>query len=191
MISLLAPIYITCSRVIAQSYFVYNTIGIFKERGKPEYPEKNLSGRGREPTTNSTHMWRPRQDSNRGCIGGRRVLSPLRHPCSPEATKNHLHTPLSSTGTCQVFKNTWQLMQWSDPRLAALTYFAVAVKLLHWILFGETNSAHYFDALGGCQGCHLFSAQWKEEKTNAITTLFIHQKQNTQSVSSFILNENI
>ena len=52
-------------------------------------------------------------------------------------------------------------MQWSDPRqsLAALTYFTVAVKLLHWILLGETNSAHYFDALGGCQGCHLFSAQ--------------------------------
>ena len=30
MISLLTPIYITCSRVIAQSYFVYNRIGIWK-----------------------------------------------------------------------------------------------------------------------------------------------------------------
>ena len=75
---------------------------VFKERGKPEYPEKNLSGRGREPTTNSTHMWRPRQDSNRGRIGGRRVLSPLRHPLLPEATENHLHTPLNSTWTCHV-----------------------------------------------------------------------------------------
>ena len=57
---------------------------VFKERGKPEYPEKNLSEQGREPTTNSTHIWRRRQDSNPGHIGGRRVLSPLRHPCSPD-----------------------------------------------------------------------------------------------------------
>ena len=28
---------------------------VFEERGKPEYPEKHLSGQGREPTTNSTH----------------------------------------------------------------------------------------------------------------------------------------
>ena len=55
---------------------------IFKERGKPEYPEKNLSEQGREPTTNSTHTWRRRQDSNPGHIAGRRVLSPPRHPCS-------------------------------------------------------------------------------------------------------------
>ena len=31
---------------------------VFKERGKPKYPEKNISEQGREPTTNSTHMWR-------------------------------------------------------------------------------------------------------------------------------------
>jgi len=29
---------------------------VFEERGKPEYPEKNLSEKGREPTTNSTHI---------------------------------------------------------------------------------------------------------------------------------------
>jgi len=28
----------------------------FEEKGKPEYPEKNLSEQSREPTTNSTHM---------------------------------------------------------------------------------------------------------------------------------------
>ena len=55
---------------------------VFKERGKPEYLEKNLSEQGREPTTNSTHIWCRRQDSNPGHIGERRVLSPLRHPCS-------------------------------------------------------------------------------------------------------------
>ena len=56
---------------------------VFKERGKPEYPEKNLSEQGREPTTNSTHIWRRHRDLNPGHIGGRQVLSPLRHPCSP------------------------------------------------------------------------------------------------------------
>ena len=31
---------------------------VFEEKGKPEYPEKNLSEQRREPTTNSTHIWR-------------------------------------------------------------------------------------------------------------------------------------
>ena len=56
---------------------------VFKERGKLEYPEKNLSEQGREPTTNSTHISHRRQDSNPGYISGRQVLSPLHHPCSP------------------------------------------------------------------------------------------------------------
>ena len=56
---------------------------VFEERGKPEYPEKNLSEQRREPTTNSTQIWRRGRDSNLGHIGGRPVLSPLRHPCSP------------------------------------------------------------------------------------------------------------
>ena len=33
----------------------------FKERGKPEYPEKNLLEQ-LERITNSTHMWGRRQD---------------------------------------------------------------------------------------------------------------------------------
>ena len=57
---------------------------LFEERGKPEYPEKNLSEQRREPTTNSTHIWRRHQDLNPGHIGGRRVLSPLHHPLLPE-----------------------------------------------------------------------------------------------------------
>ena len=35
---------------------------VFEERGKPDYPEKNLSEQGREPTTNSTHIWCRRRD---------------------------------------------------------------------------------------------------------------------------------
>ena len=55
---------------------------VFKERGKREYPEKNLSEKGREPTTTSTHIWRRHQDLNQGHISGRRELSALCHPCS-------------------------------------------------------------------------------------------------------------
>jgi len=29
---------------------------VFEERGKPEYPEKNLSEQSREPRTNATHI---------------------------------------------------------------------------------------------------------------------------------------
>ena len=66
---------------------------VFAERGKPEYPEKNLSEQRREPTTNSTHIWRRVRESNPGHIGGRRVLSPLRHPCSPVAPIPSHHGP--------------------------------------------------------------------------------------------------
>ena len=56
---------------------------VFEERGKLEYLEKNLSEERREPTTNSTHIWRRRRDLKPGHIGGRQVLSPLRHPLLP------------------------------------------------------------------------------------------------------------
>ena len=57
---------------------------VFGERGKPEYPEKNLSEQGREPT-NLANMRHWIGESNPGHIGGRRVLSPLRHPCSHQS----------------------------------------------------------------------------------------------------------
>ena len=55
---------------------------VSEERGKPEFPEKNLSEQSREPT-NSAHIWRWVRESNPGHIGGRRALSPLHQPCSP------------------------------------------------------------------------------------------------------------
>ena len=56
---------------------------VFVDRGKPENPEKNLSQQRQEPTTNSTHIWRRVRESKPGHNSGRRVLSPLRHPCCP------------------------------------------------------------------------------------------------------------
>ena len=49
---------------------------VFEERGKPEYPEKNLSEQRREPTTISTHIWHRVQESITSHIGERRVPSP-------------------------------------------------------------------------------------------------------------------
>ena len=54
---------------------------VFEEKGKPQYPEKNLSEQRREPRTNSTHILRPVRESIPSHVGGRRVLSPLHHPC--------------------------------------------------------------------------------------------------------------
>ena len=59
---------------------------VFKERGKPEYPEKNLPEQRRKSTTNLTHIWRRRRDLNPGHIGVRRALSPLRHSSYPCVT---------------------------------------------------------------------------------------------------------
>jgi len=42
---------------------------VFKERGKPEYPENNLSEQRREPTTNSTHILRRVRESIPSNIG--------------------------------------------------------------------------------------------------------------------------
>ena len=50
------------------------------------YPEKNLSKQGREQTTKFAV-----RESNPGHIGGRRVLSPLRHPCSPQRNALPVH----------------------------------------------------------------------------------------------------
>ena len=56
----------------------------FEVRQKPEYPEKSLSKHGREPTTNSTHVWCQRVDLNLGHSGWRHVLAlVLHHPFLP------------------------------------------------------------------------------------------------------------
>ena len=56
-----------------------NQMLVFYERGKPEYPGKNLSWQSRGPT-NSIHIWHWVRKSNPGHIGGRHVLSPLGQP---------------------------------------------------------------------------------------------------------------
>ena len=59
----------------------------FMEGGKPENPEKNPRSKDENrQQTQPTYDTGP--ESNPGHIGGRRVLSPLRHPCSPNSVKH-------------------------------------------------------------------------------------------------------
>ena len=82
----------------------FGSVG-FEGGGKPEYPEKNLSEHGREPTTNLNHAWRRRQDSNPDRIGGRRVLSPLRDPCSPKNLSVFFSSPFRWSLVVRLYNN--------------------------------------------------------------------------------------
>ena len=59
----------------------FENVGFWGE-GKTGVRGKNLSEQRREPKTNSTNIWHWCQDLKVGHIGGRRVLSPLLHPCN-------------------------------------------------------------------------------------------------------------
>ena len=59
---------------------------VLEERGKAEYPDKNLSEQRNEPTTNLTQALVSVLGFEPVHIGGRRLLSPLSHPCSPDSS---------------------------------------------------------------------------------------------------------
>ena len=75
---------------------------VFEERGKPEFPEKNLSEQSREPT-NSVHIWRRVRESNPGHIGGRRALSPLRQCYTPLLLYASTHTRFFPYNPCFLY----------------------------------------------------------------------------------------
>ena len=56
----------------------------FLERGENRSTRKKKFSEQSEPATNSTHTWRQVRESNLRHIGGRRVLSPVRHPSFPK-----------------------------------------------------------------------------------------------------------
>ena len=55
----------------------------FLPRGENRRTRRKTLEAEKKTNTNSTHLWRLVRESNLCHIGGRRVLSPLRHPCSP------------------------------------------------------------------------------------------------------------
>ena len=71
---------ITILQLLLTNQIKSNQMLVFDERGKPEYPGKNLSWQSRGPT-NSIHIWHRVRKSNPGHIGGRQVLSSLGQPC--------------------------------------------------------------------------------------------------------------
>ena len=89
---------------------------VFEERVKPKYRDKILLEQIEEPTTNSTHMWRRSWDSTPGHTGGKRVLSPLHHPCSNK----------TKTMVCWIF----------------LGFFLLLRKELHFFFISTTTNYH-------------------------------------------------
>ena len=68
---------------------------VFEEKGKPEYPEKNLLEQEREATTNSNHIWRRCQGLNLGHCDWweASALTTVRHPCSLEVAPHNNSMP--------------------------------------------------------------------------------------------------
>ena len=84
LLGVLQNFFLTCPCVLDRfgnwKWWLLRRVGNRSSRRKP-------FGARREPTADSTHIWRQCRDSNPGQIGGRPVLSPLRHPCSPSSTR--------------------------------------------------------------------------------------------------------
>ena len=107
---------------------------VFAEGGKPEYPEKNPRSRDEKPTTNSTHVWRRDRESNPGHIGGKRVLSPLRHPCSHwvHYTNKFEWTNYRLTDFVSGFQRFASLMKWVPLTLYRSTWCTLDNKHHCW-----------------------------------------------------------
>ena len=84
-----------------------NQMLIFGERGKPEYPGKNLSGQSREPT-NSTHIWRPIRESVEGQCSHHCANTALINPALLETLETIYFQ------TQEYFRKSLPLWSWLD-----------------------------------------------------------------------------
>ena len=98
---------------------------VFVEGGKPENKEKNP--RNRDNNQQQTQPTYDVESGNRTShIGGRRVLSPLRHPCS------HILRPLSSANSNSVNSNSPLIRtNFTFPwlKFTPITYFVLDMSL--------------------------------------------------------------
>ena len=109
-------------------------ITIFEDKGKPITLGKNLSSDQRqESTTNSTHIWRRFRELNPGSIGGRRVLSPPRHPCLyPSSPFTHGNASFDAkTRERAYWQNSKALQDLKEYR----TYRTLTSKFNKWGIF--------------------------------------------------------
>ena len=95
--------------------------------------EMEASGNGLlVPTTNSTHMWCRFRESNPGHSGGRRVLSPLSHPCiTPQKWRIFLQLRVQNefTNSMQKVKSTGGMCFYVKH------YLIMNIKFQRWCLF--------------------------------------------------------
>ena len=122
----------TTQQVLITSAFQIELDGIWKcwflRRGEkrstnrpPPFPtphpplkkKQDLAEQGKEPTTTSTHIWRRQRDLNPGHIGGRRVLSPLRHPLLYQVALNELNV-IAEILACSLIFNLFIFLQTLD-----------------------------------------------------------------------------
>ena len=79
----------------------------------PLKKKQDLAEQGKEPTTTSTHIWRRQRDLNPGHIGGRRALSPLRHPSLYQVALNRLNV-IAEILACSLIFNLFIFLQTLD-----------------------------------------------------------------------------
>ena len=110
----------------------------FWEEGKTGVPgEKPLGARKR--TKNSTQICRRRRDLNTGHIGGRQVLSPLRHPLLTKtskttnisATKLHVSIPWSCWSPIRKSSVYGAILSWSGKEKCVFTFSFIMVTMLN------------------------------------------------------------
>ena len=76
---------------------------VFEERGKPEYPKKNLSEQGQEPTTNSAHTDTGTGSRTRATLVG----GECSHQCAIPAPQNTLHHLLQYQPISSALPRVW------------------------------------------------------------------------------------
>ena len=100
---------------------------VFEERGKLE---KNLPEQRREPTTNSSHIWHLVRESIPSHIGGRRVVSPVHHPCSLSCIL------LGKFYIIAVTKDLQLLVKKLNIKYRSLAKYQMAVKIVEGLITG-------------------------------------------------------
>ena len=145
---------------------------VFKERVKWKYLEKNLLEQGRKPTTNSTHIWRGRQDSNQDHIGGRLLLSPLHYTLAPHPCY-HLKSSPGHGGTFEqkIFPGSKDFFIFKKLMEASLENSKVMNVLVYSCGLGDPTHLRPKSSI-----CHPMSAIGVNLFTTALMTGFAHQK---------------
>ena len=100
-------------------------------RGENRKTEEKTLGTKREPTTNSISIWLRRWDLIPGHVGARRMLSPLRNPCSPSSSESRSLVIIvgRNDGKRERGRPTPFISSSRFPRAAVLTIIVIVLSL--------------------------------------------------------------